>query len=362
MSLCRLPSGAEVGGPPEMIRGFLAQGAKPMTPRGTPTGQPIVGRRVRVLAVVHGWFPGLAAGSERMVQHMLSALPEQDFEVEVLSFGYGDERWDPVPYSHEGVPVTVGHVPRETPDIIVTHHGPGARVTADLAAEFPDARVVAVYHNDRFDIPDIRALGADLEVFNTRWVAESLGCPDGFVVHPPLELDRHRVDQIGTAVTLVNLQENKGVRTFYQLAERMPEFEFLGVLGTHGEQEPAPASVEVHPVTQDMREVWRRSAVVLMPSGYESYGMVAAEACASGIPVLAHPTPGLQECLGRTGTFIDRDDMDGYEKALRRLLTDSRHFQRQSTKASARAAQLVSQSQQELSEFVTRMRALGGLP
>lgn len=354
MSECRLPSGTVTSGPPEMIRRFLAQGAKPIVPGVRPDKTRFPGR-VRVLAVVHGWMPVLAAGSERMLQHMLAALPKDEFDVKILSFGYSDE----VKYFHEGIPVKIGFTPDEPPDIIITHHGPGARVTMDLAEEY-GSRVVAVFHNERYDIPDLVGLNADLNVFNTHWVSDAIQLP-GMVVHPPLEYERHHVDKTGNAVTLVNLQENKGVRTFERVAGLM-NHSFIGVLGTHGKQETGYLeslyNVRVLPVTQDMREIWQRSKVVLMPSEYESYGMVAAEACASGIPVIAHPTPGLLECLGDAGLFIDRDDTDGYVRALNLLLTDPEHYRERSELATLRGLELVSQTQDELSQFVDRMRTL----
>jgi glycosyltransferase involved in cell wall biosynthesis len=312
--------------------------------------------------VVHGWFPYLAAGSERMIQHMIDALPEDEFDVHVLSFGVGPDVIYEEEYEYDGIPVTVGFEPPIVPDLILTHHGPGARVSQQLAQEFPDAATVAVFHNERYDIPDIIGFNADLNVYNTHWVKDAIQLP-GIVVHPPLEYDRHHVAKTGPCVTLVNLQKNKGVDTFYALAGRM-DIPFLGVVGTHGEQETDrfrdDYNVQILNTTQDMREVWRKTRVVLMPSGYESYGMVAAEACVSGIPVIAHPTPGLTECLGSAGIFIDRDDTDKYEQALRLLLTDDNHYQERSDLARLRARELVCQSQQELSTFVDNIRELVG--
>ena len=351
-------SGTRMGAPGPVLRRFLAQGgciAGPQTRNGKPH---VSGRRVRVLAVVHGWFPYLAAGSERMLQHMLSALPDDEFEIEVLSFGVGPDVIYEEEYDYDGLHVTVGFDPPFEPDLIITHHGPGARVSHQLAQEFPNAATVVVFHNERYDIPDIIGFNADLNVYNTHWVKDAIQLP-GIVVHPPLEYDRHHVDQTGPCVTLVNLQDNKGVGTFYRLAERMDTV-FLGVIGTHGEQEIRRDldNVLIQETTQDMRDVWARSRVVLMPSEYESYGMVAAEACASGIPVIAHPTPGLTECLDSAGIFIDRADTDKYEQALRLLLTDENHYQERSALATLRARELVCQSQQELSLFVDNVREL----
>src|SRR5215203_1585229 len=219
MSRARRPGGTLIAGPKQMIRAFLSQGSSPVSSRERNTAPlGITDRKVRVLAVVHGWMPYLAAGSERMMQHMLAALPPEEFEVEILSFGFADDRYVQSNYVSEGIPVTMGFVPRYIPDIIITHHGPGARVATDICEEFPDTRVITVFHNERFDIPDIQNLNAELMVFNTEWVSEALG-GGGIVVRPPLEFDRHHVDKTGDMVTMVNLQWNKGVDTFAQCAD-----------------------------------------------------------------------------------------------------------------------------------------------
>lgn len=353
--------GTVVSGPkPVMIR-MLAQGAQPAFTRTKHVvPRQNLGRPARVLAVVHGWMPYLAAGSERMVQHMLDALPREEFEVAVLSLGYADDRYQKVPYEYEGTTIFSGYDVPFVPDIIVTHHGPSARVVQSISEDFPEARVVAVYHNERYDIPDIQKLGAELEVYNTGWVRDTLS-HDGnsIVVHPPLEYKRHAVDETGAAVTLVNLQDNKGVNVFYALAERMPDVRFLGVEGTHGKQEFRKLpNVEFMAVTQDMRDVWRKSRVVLMPSAYESYGMVAAEAQVNGIPVIANPTLGLQECLGHAGIFIPRENISDYERTLRLLLEDRKHYQERSDTSRLRGLELGAQTKRELACFVDEMRAL----
>jgi glycosyltransferase involved in cell wall biosynthesis len=355
------PKSGIFGGPPEMIRRFLIQGSRILDipdrdPKPVPSD-----RKVRVLAVVHGWFPTLAAGSERMVQHMLDALPRDEFDVEVWHFGVGEtEPTNESLYVYENTRVTRGLNPPPSfdPDVILFHHGYAARVVPSLYERYPHCWVVAVYHNDRFDIPDIVRAKADLSVYNTQWVKRSLR-GKGIVVHPPLEFERHAVPHIGESVTLVNLQDNKGVYTFSRLADRIPEFDFLGVTGTHGDQVyPDFPNVRFHRTTQDMREVWQESKIVLMPSEYESYGMVAAEASVNGIPVIAHPTPGLVECLGGAGIFIDRDDIDGYERALRLLMTDSDHYQVRSGMARVRGRELVQQTERELRKFANRLRKL----
>ena len=358
-----MPGGGLLGGPAPAVRRLLLQGGRVANPAPRSPEKVPADRRVQVLAIVHGWFPALAAGSERMMQHLLDALPRDEFDVEVLSFGVGEpDSTIEKNYVYQGLPVTRGLDPPVVPDIVILHHGFAARLVHSYTEQFPNAYVVVVHHNDRFDIEDLLGVNADLNVFNTKWVKESLKTP-GIVVRPPLEYERHHVEETGESVTLVNLQENKGVDLFYDLVNRMPDQPFLGVLGTHGEQKVPHAlglysQLQIHPVTQDMREVWSQTKVVLMPSEYESYGMVAAEACASGIPVIANPTPGLVECLGDSGIFIPRDDTDGYEQALRELLSDRERYVEESARSAKRGRELVHQSEIELRKFVTAIRKL----
>ena len=61
---------------------------------------------------------------------------------------------------------------------------------------------------------------------------------------------------------------------------------------------------------------------------------------ASGIPVIAHPTPGLCESLGEAGVFVDLHDGEGYESVIRKLLTAPAEYRLVSKRAKARSAEL----------------------
>jgi len=72
--------------------------------------------------------------------------------------------------------------------------------------------------------------------------------------------------------------------------------------------------------------------------------MVGVEAMSSGIPVIAHPTPGLLESLDYAGIFVDRKDYKGWEDAIREL-DDPDEYSRKSELALKRVAELDPNSQ-----------------
>lgn len=170
---------------------------------------------------------------------------------------------------------------------------------------------------------------SDALIINTEWIyndeAFKAFIGPKMVINPPVDPGEYKTDR-GKSITLVNLWEDKGSAIFYELAKRLPDLPFLGVKGGYGEQviEDLP-NVTIMEHTPDMKSVYSQTKVLLMPSKYESFGRVGVEAMASGIPVLAEPTPGLLESLGDAGTFADRDDVETWETALRALLKPAKY-------------------------------------
>lgn len=68
---------------------------------------------------------------------------------------------------------------------------------------------------------------------------------------------------------------------------------------------------------------WRPD-VLLVPSYYEGFGLVAVEAMLAGIPVVASDVAGLSEVLmdGKTGLLVEPGEPDELVRATRRLLDD----------------------------------------
>lgn len=331
--------------------------------------RPRVPRRTAV-AWVHFGVPYRRAGSETMLHTMMRALHEDGVEVEVIC---SDMPEAPLTWDVDGV--RYRRLPRRAaeatihaarPNIVVTHHDHAERAIS--LSKAIRAKSVLLVHSD-FDIaarPLLRR--PDLVVYNTDWVRVALASryrhatqARSIVVHPPVVPGEHHTPTTGDRVTLVNLNRDKGVETWRAVAHLLPDLPFLGVTGAHGEQvpDPVPPNADIVPQTSNMRrDVWARTRVLLMPSVYESFGMAAVEALASGIPVIAHPTPGLREALGDAAVFVDRGDTDAWAAAVRDLYPDGERRAAASAAARARSAALADQSAAEMTRWVQAIRGL----
>lgn len=290
----------------------------------------------------HAYVPTHGAGAETMAHALLRHLAQHDHQVDVIL-----SRVDatvPYDYTVDGVNVHVHQGKTQTPTWILGGMRPHVIIChlentprAAVLGKMYGIPVVQLLHNHRAEtLASVIQHHFGLLVCNTQWLAKEYAdhwadegngrpAPRSIVIRPPVDPTEY-AGRAGTHVTLVNLTVAKGAHVFYQLAQRLPHLKFLGVTGAYGIQVvrddlPNVEIIDQVPTHEMVKKVYSRSRVVLMPSDYESYGRVAAEAACSGIPVIAHPTEGLKESLGEAGIFCDRDHLDGWEAELRRLHT-----------------------------------------
>lgn len=281
---------------------------------------------LQIVAVVDSYVPGFG-GAQAMLHTLLLNEVALGATVRVL-------RLDDIahqPYVVDGIEVAYvrradGSALRNA-DVVLSQDW--AAVPAATAARQRHLPYVQFVHDTRTkrNGASLKLNNPELVVYNSHWMARYYSHVRSLsmVLHPPVRaLNRPRGALPAAAVssiTQVNLMTAKGVDTFWDLADRQPDRNFLGVMGGYGYQEVREDldNVEIVPFTPNIEEIWSRTRVFLSPSWDESYGLACLEAMTFGVPVIANPTVGLRESLGDAGLFVDRDDLDGWVAMLGEL-------------------------------------------
>ncbi len=136
----------------------------------------------------------------------------------------------------------------------------------------------------------------------------------------------------GDCITLINANQNKGVTVLGDIARRMPERKFLAVIPYYGDMRlpPMPSNIEWVKFDDDIRNILRRTRILLVPSFYESFCRVAVEAMINGIPVLyskpnknspysGGSTEGMQSWIGNAAIACDRDRPEEWAREIETL-------------------------------------------
>ena len=143
---------------------------------------------------------------------------------------------------------------------------------------------------------------------------------------------------------------------FASLSQRHPGLRFR-IIGTGPLQESVVRRLEerglAHQTTfydfssQDtVLALYREATVVVMPSRFEPFGLVATESMATATPVVASRVSGLAEIItdGEDGFLVSPDDVHGFANAVSRLLTDPRLAQKIGVQARESATRKFSQN------------------
>ncbi len=153
---------------------------------------------------------------------------------------------------------------------------------------------------------------------------------DCHVVPPVVAPETYVADAGGDKVLFVNPTPIKGVEMMFALAAACPELPFLVMeswsIDPHWRaycqaRAARLGNIEWHGPSEDMREVYGRSRVLLMPSVWEeSFGRTVVEAQLNGLPVLASRRGALPQLVGAGGMVLDiHAPVAEWAQALRRL-------------------------------------------
>ena len=115
----------------------------------------------------------------------------------------------------------------------------------------------------------------------------------------------------------------------------MPDIEFLGVEGGYYTQiiDKSVKNILYVPHTSNVKDIYKNTDILLMPSKIETWGRTASEAICSGIPVIANPTEGIKENLQDAGIYIDRKNISDWVNMIRKLKTDRIYYNKISEKS-----------------------------
>jgi glycosyltransferase involved in cell wall biosynthesis len=139
-----------------------------------------------------------------------------------------------------------------------------------------------------------------------------------------------------------DLAADKGVDVLLRAHERMRERVPLVVIGRVVEPELLSDRADVMSLGMLSHETvlaaWARSTVGVVPSiTGETFGLVALEAMAAGVPVVASRVGGLPEVVGESGILVGPGDSGELSAALDRLLGDTALRERLASEGARRA-------------------------
>jgi len=87
----------------------------------------------------------------------------------------------------------------------------------------------------------------------------------------------------------------------------------------------------------DVPQIVKMADIAVIPSNWEGFGLVAAEAMACGVPVVASNVPGLNSVVGDGGLLFDKGSAEGLRENIAKLAENRELYESVKNKAINRA-------------------------
>jgi len=223
-------------------------------------------------------------------------------------------------------------------DIVHTHLWAGdvwGRLGAGLAGH---RAVLATEHNTRPEDSWRQALSVALAPLSHRVVAVSqaargvllaAGVAPGrvSVIENGVDLSRFRPaprpqGQVRTVLAIGRLVPQKGFDLLVQAMAELPELELLIVGEGPDASRLRGPRIALRGWVSDVPALLAQAELLVVPSRWEGFGLVAVEAMAAGVPLIASDVPGLREVLGEAAVRVPPGDVGALAEAIRAVGAD----------------------------------------
>jgi len=280
-----------------------------------------------------GGFPEPYAFGQRVVRYFEEHDPDYDVVHDNQSLSYG----------------LVELVERGHPTVATVHHP--ITVDRELALEHADGLTSRVLVRRWFRflrmqeavarvLPHVIAVS---RASKRRAVVDfGIDADSATVVHNGIDTERYRPRDCARrpkriATTISSDVPLKGLsyllRAFARVHHDEPDAELL-VMGDLREEGPTGRLISDLGIADaidcrrridddEMVELYATSAMAVVPSLYEGFGLPAAEAMACGVPVVATTGGALPEVVGDAGVLVPPGDVEALARAMTTLLADA---------------------------------------
>lgn len=305
----------------------------------------------------HTYLPHRAGGRESSIHDLATSFQAHGWSVRVLARRpQGPKIAFPLPYETLTAADPFAELPKvvEQLGIDITVASVGGANFLRLLEVLPSGSCLYLRDVQCLETLVGRDLSPYLLVANSRFTAARAEAILGLAVasFPPLiNLPSYHTSSTGEFVTFINPVAKKGVELAFAIAEHLPDVPFLFCEGWPQaeadwqrlvERCDALANVTLVRRTTDMRSIYGRTRVLLVPSQWEeAWGRVVTEAQASGIPSLVSTVGGLADTAGVGGLALAPDaPPELWAATLRQLWQDQALRQALSALATAQANHL----------------------
>jgi len=221
-------------------------------------------------------------------------------------------------------------------DLIITHLD-HAYETVNYCLEIKKP-VIMIFHNsiDQYN-PFIENENV-IKIFNSNYVKKDylnrgLVPVNSHLIYPYIDFNKYSKFRKNIKrrkyITLINPSENKGAEVVLKLAQNNPKRKFLIVEGGYyphhqkyyiDQFASLPNCHVIDNTSNIIKDVYSKSRLVMMPSNYESYGMVAIEAASMAIPIIVNEnSDGLKENMGKLCLSGIDKDIESYQAVIESL-------------------------------------------